>query len=540
MPAIKHLPWRRAAGLAVGLLLLSGCETVPTRASTSSLAGPAASALQDPAGALPPPLPRTWPSLEQDVLNERAKGFGLVNAPEAQAYLNRLYARIKDKAGVPDWPGAVYLLADQSLNAYATAAGNIYLSVPWFTSVESEDELVALLSHEFGHIYLHYHLLDSAVQDADAVMGLSGAVYALAKKTAEVKGWNKLDSLVTAYALGRGAATVHYGRSQESAADMLSLNLSHKLGYAYEHGMKAFLERLASWEEANAALQTQRQEALVAEVRKQAMEATMRDSAKRGGNALVAQGAGHLNAGINGFFKQVGIGVENLSGKLARRHPETTERISTLAQTVAPFPALLAPTDPVLTPLEAARQDKRTASLLANYELAFKAIAAPTEQASVGAAQKAASGSTATHAVPLYALYTVLEAQPAALGKKRPDPALLLDKNLDSAPDRAWKIYLVRGERLKNGQGAHARKILEAGLQYFQNAEEAWPDAVRFYGETQGWDEAKRMAASCNQRFRRVSQRCTSAAASPAERAAQDKQAEEKASSMVDKLFKKK
>lgn len=540
MPANKPLRWQAAVALAGGLAILSGCETVPTRGADSFLAGPARSPAQDPIGELPPPAARTWPAPEQDVLNERAKGFGLVNAPEAQAYLNRLYARIKDKAGVPTWPGAVYLLADQSLNAYATAAGNIYLSLPWFTSVESEDELVALLSHEFAHIYLHYHMLDTAVQDADTVMSLSGAAYALAKKTAEVKGWNKLDSLVAAYVLGRGAATVQYGRSQESAADMLGLNLSLKLGYSYEHGMKAFLERLASWEDDNAALQKQRQEALVAEVRKQARDETIRDSAKRGGNALIAQGAGELNASINGFFKQIGIGVENLSARLVSRHPETTERISTLAQAAASVPALLAPTRQVSAPLEAVRQDKRTAGLLANYALAFEAIAAPSSPASIAAAQKAASGNTATHAVPLYALYLVFEAQPAAMGKKRFDPALLLDKNLESAPDRAWKVYVVRSERLKDGQRANARKILDAGLQYFQNAEEAWPDAVRFYGETQGWDEAKRMAGNCGQRFRRVSQRCTNAAASPAERAAQEKQTEQKASSMVDKLFKKK
>ncbi|KFC63770.1 M48 family metallopeptidase [Massilia sp. LC238] len=540
MPANKPLRWQAAITLAAALAILSGCETVPTRGTDSFVAGPAKSPALHPTGELPPPAARAWPGTEQDVLNERAKGFGLVNAPEAQAYLNRLYARIKDKAGVPAWPGEVHLLADQSLNAYATGAGNIYLSLPWFTSVESEDELVALLSHEFAHIYLHYHLLDTAVQDADTVMSLSGAAYALARKTAEVKGWNKLDSLVTAYVLGRGAATVQYGRSQESAAAMLGLNLSLKLGYSYEHGMKAFLERLASWEDDNVALQKQRQEALVAEVRKQARDETMRDSAKRGGNALIAQGAGELNASINGFFKQVGIGVENLSARLASRHPETTERISTLAQAVAPVPPLLAPSRPVSAPLEAVRQDRRTAALLANYALAFEAIAAPAAPASIAAAQKAASGNTATHAVPLYALYLVFEAQPAAMGKKRFDPALLLDKNLESAPDRAWKVYVVRSERLKDGQRANARKILDAGLQYFQNAEEAWPDAVRFYGETQGWDEAKRMAGNCGQRFRRVSQRCTNAAASPAERAAQEKHTEQKASSMVDKLFKKK
>lgn len=55
------------------------------------------------------------------------------------------------------------------------------------------------------------------------------------------------------------------------------------------------------------------------------------------------------------------------------------------------------------------------------------------------------------------------------------------------------------------------------GRAYFQNAEKVWPDAVRFYGETQGWDEAKKVAANCSRNFRRMSAQCTQAASSPAE-----------------------
>lgn len=57
----------------------------------------------------------------------------------------------------------MHILVIDALSAYATGAGNIYLSLPWLDSVESDDELVALLSHEFGHISLHYHQLGGAV-----------------------------------------------------------------------------------------------------------------------------------------------------------------------------------------------------------------------------------------------------------------------------------------------------------------------------------------------------------------------------------------
>jgi hypothetical protein len=75
-------------------------------------------------------------------------------------------------------------------------------------------------------------------------------------------------------------------------------------------------------------------------------------------------------------------------------------------------------------------------------------------------------------------------------------------------------------------------------LAYFQNAEEAWPQAIRFYGETQGWDEAKRMAQSCGKNFKRVSARCSQAAASPAERADAERKSKEKADQIAKRLFK--
>ncbi|MEG1769784.1 MAG: M48 family metalloprotease, partial [Comamonas sp.] len=164
-------PRRALWPLTLALALLAGCESMPQALTQlpgiSSLAQKPAS----PLDALPAPEARTWPDPAQDMLNQRARGFGLVNAPEAQGYLNGLLARIKAAALVPQWPGEVYLLAQSSLSAYATGAGNIYISLPWLQSVQSEDELVALLAHEFGHIYLHYHSLEGASASADPAAG---------------------------------------------------------------------------------------------------------------------------------------------------------------------------------------------------------------------------------------------------------------------------------------------------------------------------------------------------------------------------------
>jgi Zn-dependent protease with chaperone function len=551
MPVVKqtdhmrHAPRTRMLAAALGLTVLAGCAAGPGGMPALPFGAPAASAVPNPLSPLPPPEPRLWPDPAQDVLNQRARGFGLVHAPELQRYLDSLYGRIKTQAGVPAWPGSVQIVANESLEAYATAAGNIYVSLPWLTSVESEDELVALLSHEFGHVYLHYHELEGAIENADTAAGAVGMGVMLAKKTGQVTGWNQLDSLVAAYQLGKGLATTVYSRSQESAADSFGLNVSLRLHYSYEHGLKAFLERVASWEDSARDREVQRQNKLLAEVRANAL-ATAQKSAGAGkppnaAQLQVAQVAGSLQGSWDATVKNFGFQVDQAMGKMRSNHPDIKERIDALARAVDAAPAAQSDADPIVAPLVAARNGKGTAAILTNYDLAFRALGAPGDPASLAAAQRATTGPTSAHAVPLFALFTVLGQQPVVQNRRVADPGSILEANFRSEQDRAWKVYTIRASGLRGSQGAPAaKKVLESGLVYFGKAEDAWPDAIRFYGETQGWDEAKRRAGDCGKQFRRAVTRCNAAAVSPNEQAEMDRKAEAKAGDLMGRFIKKK
>ncbi len=536
-------PWRGVpvTSLTLALALLAGCESMPKNLASVPLLNQISAPKPHPTADLAPPSARTWPNLTQDVINQRARGFGLVNSPEMKRYLDGLYSRIKTQAGVADWPGGVHILATQALQAYATGAGNIYISLPWLTSVQSEDEIVALLSHEFGHVYLHYHQLEGAVADADTAAGFLAVGVAVANKTAQATGWTDVDSLNMAYQLGRGLLTTLYSRSQESAADDFGLNLSLKLGYAYEHGMKAFLERQASWEESNEQREKDQQAKMLQLLRQQATDNAARQSPKAN-NAVsqaLVQSSGEISGNLNSALQQVAFDMSKVAEKFRSDHPPIVERIDALAVNLERFPDLQAEKPPVLKPLQNALQDKRTATLLSNYALAFKATESPKDPKALELARKATTGVTSTHAVPLFALYTVLNAQPVNTSRKKVDPGQVLEANFQSEPDRAWFIYHERSEKLKNTrQTVAAKKVMEQGLAYFQNAEEAWPQAIRFYGETQGWDEAKRMAQNCGKSFKRVSARCSQAAASPVELAEAERKNKEKADQIAKKLLK--
>ena len=117
-------------------------------------------------------------------------------------------------------------------------------------------------------------------------------------------------------------------------------------------------------------------------------------------------------------FQQIGFQFNKAAEKVQSNHPETTARNDAMAVAVEPHFQLRNDSDPVTRPLKNAFQDRQTAAILRNYALAFKAINAPSEPAAVEAAKNAATGPAAAHAVPLYALYTVMNVQPPA-GKAR-------------------------------------------------------------------------------------------------------------------------
>jgi len=118
---------------------------------------------------------------------------------------------------------------------------------------------------------------------------------------------------------------------------------------------------------------------------------------------------------------------------------------------------------------------------------------------------------------------------------------LIFEANFRSEQDCAWKLYTVRALGLKAPSGTLAAKnVMELGLAYFGKPEDEWPDVIRFYGETQAWDEAKRRAVECGKFFRHAAARCNGVAISPSEQAEADRKAQAKAENLVDKVFKKK
>lgn len=515
----------RLAALS-GALLLGACSTLP-----------GGNAFSVKTGELPPPPEnRQWPNADLDARNQRARGMGLAAMPEMQAYLNALLAKIKTAAKVPAWPGAVYITASSSLDAYSTGAGNIYISVGWLSSAESEDEIVAILSHEFGHIYLDYHQMESVNVVGDQLASLTAVGVALAQKAGSAAGWSPVDSLIASYTLGKNVLTPAWSRQQEENADRFGATISLNLGYSYTQGFKAFLERQATWEADNANIQAEDRKRMNEQIKQAAAESARKQAAANGGGiAPLTEMQASLSSGMAGAGEDFRNGMDDLWKKLTVSHPSTEARLTALTEQVMPLMAGKPRPSATTAPWGKARAQRRTAALLKNYKAASDAQQALKMEDYALArklAAQAASGPSATHALPLFTLSLAQAGQGARA-------ASLLDRNLASEADRSWQVYVMRANTLLGaGQRAPARKVMDQGFDYFRNSPLAWPDAIRFYGQAENWEKAKELAQECRTRFASYSGECDNAAQTPAERAEAERRSEQKSQSLVNKLFK--
>lgn len=521
---MRPLPFRPAVFALA--LVLAGCAQVP------------GSGLGFKTGELPPPPPqRQWPDLERDVRSARAQQLGLIAMPELQAYLNGLLARIKTAAGVPGWPGAVHVTTSSALEAHSTGAGNIYLSLGWISSAESEDEIVAILSHEFGHIYLDYHQLESTTVASDQVAKLAALGASLARKAGSAAGWGPVDSIIASYTLGKNVLVPAWNRQQEENADRFGATISMQLGYSYAQGFKAFLERQATWEMEHAKAEDERRKRMVEQLKLAAAQEA-RKQAGGNGVAPLTEMQASLNAGLAGAGADLRNGLDDLWKKVTVSHPSTEARLTSLTAQVAPLLAGKPRPAPLSAPWEKARAQRRTAALLKNYRAANEAQQAMQAQDYALArklAAQAASGPSARHALPLMML-SMAQAEQSAVSARA---GAVLDKNLQSQEDRAWQLYVLRANALAGaGQHSPAAAVMDQGFSYFRDAGPAWPDAIAFYGQTESWDKARKLAQECASRFPSYADACGKAAQSPQEQAEAKRQGEQKAKSLVDRLFK--
>ncbi|MBX5463058.1 MAG: M48 family metalloprotease [Steroidobacteraceae bacterium] len=150
------------------------------------------------------------------------RAYGLYEDQAVQDYVNRVGQKVAKNSHLPDWEYKFTVLDDESVNAFTTGGGYVYVHRGLLAYMNSEAELAAVLGHEIGHITARHParrqtrgVLASVLATGAAIMTGSSAVAQLANVGA------------TAWLQG-------YGRENEMEADRLGLEYATKTGYRPE------------------------------------------------------------------------------------------------------------------------------------------------------------------------------------------------------------------------------------------------------------------------------------------------------------------
>jgi predicted Zn-dependent protease len=150
------------------------------------------------------------------------RAYGLYEDQAVQDYVSRVGNKVARNSDLPDWEYHFTVLDDESVNAFTTGGGYVYVHRGLLSYMTSEAELASVLGHEIGHITARHParaqtrgVLASVLATGAAIMTGSSAVAQLAN-------------------IGAQAWMQGYGREAEMEADRLGLLYSTKSGYRPE------------------------------------------------------------------------------------------------------------------------------------------------------------------------------------------------------------------------------------------------------------------------------------------------------------------
>jgi predicted Zn-dependent protease len=147
------------------------------------------------------------------------QAYGLYEDQAVQDYVSKVGNKVARHSDLPNWEYHFTVLDDESINAFTTGGGYVYVHRGLLAYMTSEAQLAAVLGHEIGHITARH----PARQQTRGVLASIGAIGA-----AIMTGNGAIAQLAN---IGAEAWMQGYGRENEMEADRLGLVYATKSGY---------------------------------------------------------------------------------------------------------------------------------------------------------------------------------------------------------------------------------------------------------------------------------------------------------------------
>lgn len=433
------------------------------------------------------------------LLIQRSRGYGLIQEPATEGYLNEILRRIMAASGFGDLGARVYLHSDRAVSAVATPDGGIYVNQGMLAKLQNEAELAFLLAHELAHFLYMHHESDWFV---DTQHGLLTSVEKMKEISDELSGVlrqrnNPLGddirkaSQIGAVVFDLSSIIVHpaWGREQEEEADFLGIDLMIAAGYDPTYSVD-LLRIVGGYEE---------------ELRRQAGNA----GGALGLRSLEAFGIlNEQNAG-NPIIQGIAQGFGQMISEISSDHYPVEKRVEAVNNYIAKFhqtypddlPATLPWAEGAKHPL--ADIDKR----YADAETALERLNAGDVQGAVALARKAIDGITEHHAYPRLVFFDIRRKQgdlknagrnlEIALGAA--EPALVI-----------YEMWLdVEEER---GRWKEVVAVLEQAERTVGDSPTLLPHKILAYSAVGRRQDAANLLTKCQYEYRAIAEVCSNAA----------------------------
>jgi predicted Zn-dependent protease len=163
-----------------------------------------------------------------------ARNFVFVDSPAIETYLRGVCKRLLDAKGVKIDAPNILVQSSDAFNAFSDANGNLVISTGALRSLESEDELAALLGHELSHLILK-HPQDKGAMSAlplgvDTMSSMRDAAAQLHGRRADTTQLDPSDMQATSV-LWSDVIAPSWNRKQEQEADESGFELMRAAGY---------------------------------------------------------------------------------------------------------------------------------------------------------------------------------------------------------------------------------------------------------------------------------------------------------------------
>lgn len=183
------------------------------------------------------------------LLAQRMK-YGVASNPALEQRLNEILDAIEAAWPGQPHPATAFVIPTKNFEAYSTEDGGTFISYNMLRGLKSENEVAAILAHEYSHVVLGHHTLS----DADILFRTVynfGSMYVSAKYGLSKGGAKDILAELAVNELvleaGQSALLPIFSREQESDADLLGTDLMVAAGYN-PRGMSGFLQLLETLE----------------------------------------------------------------------------------------------------------------------------------------------------------------------------------------------------------------------------------------------------------------------------------------------------